>query len=149
VTPPESAAGGEPCADPTISLHSHHVSLVQWIICLLPITRDPGSNPLGGYLCETGILLLALSRYSTSFLHPFYVLIPKKHHLAVSRLTVTLCMIGDSRRSFSSISVVHVLLTLQECFSPWMKKLNVRSTAVRLPKLFQTNSFLSEKYQPA
>jgi hypothetical protein len=25
---------------------------------------DPGSNPRGGYLCETGIVLLALSRYS-------------------------------------------------------------------------------------
>ncbi len=29
----------------------------------LPVTRDPGSNPQGGYLCETGILLLAMSRY--------------------------------------------------------------------------------------
>jgi hypothetical protein len=28
-------------------LHSHHVSLVQWITCLLPVTRDPGSNTLG------------------------------------------------------------------------------------------------------
>ncbi len=31
-----------------ISLHSHHVSLVQWTNTLLPITRDLGSNPLGG-----------------------------------------------------------------------------------------------------
>ena len=30
---------------------------------MLPVTRDPGSNPQGGYLCETGILLLAMSRY--------------------------------------------------------------------------------------
>jgi hypothetical protein len=51
------------CVEPAISLHSHHVSLVQWTTYLLPVTRDPGSNPLGGYLCETGILLLALSRY--------------------------------------------------------------------------------------
>jgi hypothetical protein len=51
------------CGEPAISLHSHHVSLVQWTTCLLPITRDSDSNPLGGYLCETGILLLALSRY--------------------------------------------------------------------------------------
>ncbi len=51
------------CGEPAISLHSHHVSLVQWTTCLLPVTRDPGSNPLGGYLCETGILLLALSHY--------------------------------------------------------------------------------------
>ncbi len=62
--PTKSAAGGEPCGEPAISLHSHHVSLVQWTTCLLPVTRDPGSNLLGGYLCETGILLLALSRYS-------------------------------------------------------------------------------------
>ncbi len=51
------------CGEPAISLHSHHVSLVQWTNPLLPVTRDLGSNPLGGYLCETGILLLALSRY--------------------------------------------------------------------------------------
>jgi hypothetical protein len=51
------------CGEPAISLHSHHVSLVQWTTCLLPITRDPGTSPLGGYLCETGILLLAMSRY--------------------------------------------------------------------------------------
>jgi hypothetical protein len=28
--------------------------------------RDPGSIPRGGYLCETRILLLALSHYNTS-----------------------------------------------------------------------------------
>jgi hypothetical protein len=50
------------CGEPAISLHSHHVSLVQWTACLLHITRDPGSNPLGDS-CETGILLLAMSRY--------------------------------------------------------------------------------------
>ncbi len=31
--------------EPAISLHSHHVSLVQWTTCLLPVIRDPGSNP--------------------------------------------------------------------------------------------------------
>jgi hypothetical protein len=46
--PTESAAGGEPCGEPAISLNSHHVSLVQWTTCLLPVTRDPGSNPLAG-----------------------------------------------------------------------------------------------------
>ncbi len=51
------------CGEPAISLHSHHVSLVQWTTCLLPVTRDPGSIPRG-YLCETRILLLALSRYN-------------------------------------------------------------------------------------
>jgi hypothetical protein len=33
----ESAAGGEPCGEPAISLHSHHVSLVQWTTRLLPV----------------------------------------------------------------------------------------------------------------
>ncbi len=50
------------CGEPEISLHSHHVSLVQWITRLLPVMRDPGSIPRG-VLCETGILLLALSHY--------------------------------------------------------------------------------------
>ncbi len=62
--PTESAAGGKPCIEPAISLYSHHVSLVQWTTRLLPATRDPGSNPQGEYLCGTGILLLALSRYN-------------------------------------------------------------------------------------
>jgi hypothetical protein len=44
-------------------MHSHHVSLVQWTTHLLPLMRDPGSIPRGGYLYETGILLLALSCY--------------------------------------------------------------------------------------
>ncbi len=46
--------GGEPCGKPAISLHSHHVSLVQWTTCLLPVTRDPGSNPLGGTYVKPG-----------------------------------------------------------------------------------------------
>ncbi len=49
-------------SQPAISLHSHHVSLVQWTTHLLPVMRDLGSKPLGG-LMLTGILLLALSRY--------------------------------------------------------------------------------------
>jgi hypothetical protein len=44
----ESAAEVEPCGEPAISLHSHHVSLVQWTTGLLPIIKDPGSNPQGG-----------------------------------------------------------------------------------------------------
>jgi hypothetical protein len=58
----ESAAGGEPCGEPAISLHSHHVSLVQWTTRLLPVTRELDSNPLG-VLMWNGILLLALSHY--------------------------------------------------------------------------------------
>ncbi len=38
------------CGEPAISLHSHHVSLVQWTTCLLLVARDPGSNPQGGVL---------------------------------------------------------------------------------------------------
>jgi hypothetical protein len=39
--------GGESCGEPAISLHSHHVSLVQWTTRLLPVMRDPGSFPRG------------------------------------------------------------------------------------------------------
>ncbi len=49
-----SADGGEPFGEPAISLHPHHVSLVQWTTCLLPVTRDPGSNPLGGTYVKLG-----------------------------------------------------------------------------------------------
>ncbi len=54
--------GGESSGEPAISLHSHIVPLVQWSTRLLPVMRDLGSIPRG-YLWETGILLLALSRY--------------------------------------------------------------------------------------
>jgi hypothetical protein len=50
----ESAAGGEPCAESAISLHSHHVSLVQWTTHLHHVTRDPRSNPQGGSYLEPG-----------------------------------------------------------------------------------------------
>ncbi len=50
------------CGEPAISLHSHTVSLVQWVNPLLHVMTDPGSIPRG-YSCETGILLLVLSRY--------------------------------------------------------------------------------------
>ncbi len=36
------------CGETAISLQSHHVSLVQWTTRLLPVMRDPGSNPQGG-----------------------------------------------------------------------------------------------------
>ncbi len=35
------------CGEPAISLHSHHISLVQWTTRLLTIMRDPGSIPRG------------------------------------------------------------------------------------------------------
>ncbi len=50
------------CGEPAISLHSCTAPLIQWSTCLLPIMRDLGSIPMG-YLCETGILPLALSCY--------------------------------------------------------------------------------------
>ncbi len=53
-TTTQSTARGEPSAEPAISLHSHHVSLVQWTTHLLPITRDQGSNPLGGTYVKAG-----------------------------------------------------------------------------------------------
>jgi hypothetical protein len=40
--------------EPAISLHSHHVSLVQWITCLLPVIKDSSSNPLGGTYVKPG-----------------------------------------------------------------------------------------------
>ncbi len=55
---------GEPCGEPAISLHSYTISLVKWVNPLLPVLRDPGSIPRG-YLCETRILLLALSHYNS------------------------------------------------------------------------------------
>ncbi len=35
------------CGEPAISLHPHHVSLVQWTTRLLPVMRDPGSIARG------------------------------------------------------------------------------------------------------
>jgi hypothetical protein len=79
------AAGGEPCGDPAISHDSHHVLLVQWTICLLPATRDTGSNPLGD-LCETRILLLALSRYRTIHKEQYLWTLSKGHRFWVGLL---------------------------------------------------------------
>jgi hypothetical protein len=64
--PTESAAGGEPCGEPAISHDSHHVSLVQWTNLFASCHRGHRFKTPGGDLCETGILLIALSRYSTS-----------------------------------------------------------------------------------
>jgi hypothetical protein len=59
--------GGEPYAEPVISLHSYTVPLVQWPTCLLPVMRDPGSIPRGGIYVKTRILLLALSCHNPFF----------------------------------------------------------------------------------
>jgi hypothetical protein len=67
---PTVGGGGKhwSCVDPAISLHSHTVPLVQWSTCQLPVMTDLGSKPGGGgYVCETGILLVALSYYNHQF----------------------------------------------------------------------------------
>ncbi len=60
---------GEPCEEPAISLLSHHVSLVQWTTCLLPVTGDPGSNPQGVLMWkrDSPVSIVSL-QVSTSFL---------------------------------------------------------------------------------
>ncbi len=67
-----TAAGGEPCGEPTISLHSHTVSLLQWVNPLLPFMMDPGSIPRGVIMWNRDSLL-ALSRYNNLIL--IYVVI--------------------------------------------------------------------------
>jgi hypothetical protein len=63
-TTTESAAGGEPCGEPAISHDSHHVSLVQWTNLFASRHNGHRFKSPGGDLCETGVLLLALSRYN-------------------------------------------------------------------------------------
>ncbi len=69
---------------PVESLQSHMIlTMSHWssgLTCLHPVTSDPGSNPLGGYLCETGILLLALSRYNTNLNGQTFVLQVKRRN---------------------------------------------------------------------
>jgi hypothetical protein len=53
--PPEISVSVDPAyGEPAISLHSHHVSLVQWTTRFLPVMRDPGSNPQGGTYVKPG-----------------------------------------------------------------------------------------------
>ncbi len=66
-TTTESAAGGEPCVEPAISQDSHHVSLVQWTNLFASRHKGHRFKSPGGYLCGSGILLLALSRYITLY----------------------------------------------------------------------------------
>ncbi len=51
------------CGEPAISHDSHHVSLVQWTNLFASRHKGHRFKSPGGYLCETGILLLAMSRY--------------------------------------------------------------------------------------
>ncbi len=50
------------CVEPAISLHSHHVSLVQWTTRLLPVMRDPGSLPSGILMwnCDSPVSVVSL-----------------------------------------------------------------------------------------
>jgi hypothetical protein len=59
----------------SISLYSHHVSLVQWTTHLFPITRDLGSKPLGGIMWnrDSPVSIVSLHRWPQcdwSFLWP-------------------------------------------------------------------------------
>jgi hypothetical protein len=65
--PTESAAGGEPSGEPAISHDSHHVSLVQWTNLFASRHKGHRFKSPGGYLCETGIRLLALSQFADYF----------------------------------------------------------------------------------
>jgi hypothetical protein len=51
------------CREPAISHDSHHVSLVQWTNLFASLHKGHRFKSPGGYLCGTGILLLALSPY--------------------------------------------------------------------------------------
>ncbi len=62
--PTKSAARGETCGEPAVSHDSHHVSLVQWTNLFASRHKGHRFKSTGGYLCGTGILLLALSRYN-------------------------------------------------------------------------------------
>ncbi len=63
---------GGACGEPAISLHSHTVPLVQPVVNPFASRHEgPRFNPQGGYFCETGILLLALSRYNLKIVKYF------------------------------------------------------------------------------
>ncbi len=69
--PTESAARGEPCGEPAISHDSHHVSPVQWTNLFASHHKGHRLKSPGGYLCETGILLLALSCYKYEYKYKY------------------------------------------------------------------------------
>jgi hypothetical protein len=52
------------CGEPAISHDSHHVSLVQWTNLFASRHKGHRFKSPGGNLCETGILLLAMSCYT-------------------------------------------------------------------------------------
>jgi hypothetical protein len=46
------------CNLTAISLHSHHVSLVQWTTCMFPVMRDLDSKPQEGTYVKPGFSCL-------------------------------------------------------------------------------------------
>ncbi len=95
--PTESAAGGEPCGEPAISHDSHHVSLVQWTNLFASRCKGHRFKSPGGYLCGTGILLLAMSRYRQMFSWGIVC-----WHMN-SRMNVC-CRVGDREREDERLS---------------------------------------------
>jgi hypothetical protein len=115
--------------EPAISLHSHHVSLIQWTTCLLPVTRDPGSNPLGVLMWNQDSLVSVVSLQNqeltpcrgsckgegsltaphmehgakppASFLSTHHLLAMNGLRLVVGKVTVTL-LLSCSTRNFCS-----------------------------------------------
>jgi hypothetical protein len=69
----------------------------------------------------------------------FYVLIQKICALAVSHLTVTLQMISNNRRSFSSISVYMYDSFLNRYVTPWNKNSGVTLLTGCLPTFCRTS----------
>jgi hypothetical protein len=63
--------------------------------------------------------------YLYSFLCHFHVLILKKQALAVSHFTITLQMMSNNRRSFSSVDVVHVRLIFTRYVTLQIKNSNM------------------------
>ncbi len=107
-TTTESDAGGEPCGEPAISLHSHHVSLVQWTARLLLVTRDPGSNPKGGTYVNPGFSCLRCLAtalwFLTACINPLST--PLQTHPASRTFTIDFNKQIICKKYFKSIDLV-------------------------------------------
>jgi hypothetical protein len=64
----QSAAGGEPCGELAISLHSYTVPLVQWSTWLLPGMRDLGLTPRGVFMWNRDSPVSVVSLHVHNFL---------------------------------------------------------------------------------
>ncbi len=106
------------CKDPAISLQSYTVPLVRLSTRLLPDMRDQGSI-LGGYLRETGILLLVLSRYRIR---------KDFSHFEIPKLVPNMSKLNRVSLSFCPL----LLLCLPKSSSKFKF-----STSHRMPKVFR------------